>query len=302
MNIKEIIDYTRSEVLDDVIEPHNWTDLGLITNFNRAYEELAREAWCIIDSETVSVCRVPLYANQSLHSVSPKVVNVFDGSTLESNGHILFKRTESYLRNLINWKATIGTPVIMIMDSTNRKFSAYPKFDTTGYILGASNISFDAGTKTITAAVSMADFSAGDSFLVSGTTSNNGVFTVDSVGSTTIVVLETLVNETNVSAKLQLERDAALLRVARLPLVPYTEADLDLATPPTPEVDSQWHYGLANGIAKYAFLKPDSETYDPQQSQRNANVFEQFKGDVKLWVLIQMAGNENQCVPDIGTL
>ena len=302
MNVKEIIDYARSEVLDDALRPYLWSDKNLVIHFNRAYEELARESWCIIDSETASTCRVPLYANQTLHSLSPKVVNVFDGATLESNGHPMFKRTESYLRYLTNWKAATGTPILMIMDSSNRKISVYPKFDTTGYILGASNISFVSGTKTINLAVTPTGFVAGDSFLISGTVSNNGVFTVDSVGATSIVVLETLTTEPGTSAALRLERDAALLRVARLPLVPYTEADLDLATPPIPEIDTQWHYGLANGIGKYAFMKPDSETYDPQQSQKNAGMFEQFKNDVKLWVLIQTAGNENQCVPDLGAL
>ncbi len=257
MNIKELIDYTRVEILDDNKRPYKWTNLGLITNLNRAYEELARDSWCIIDSETASVCRVPLYASQTLHSLSPKVLYVFNGATMESNGWPLPKRSEGLMSGMINWKNVEGTPQIIIMDSSRRRISVFPKFNSTGLWQGASNVSFVTATSTISLAA--ADFDddleAGDSFLISGTVSNNGVFTVSTVSATEIVTVEALVNESNVSAKIQLERDAAILRVARLPLVPYVEADLDLGTPPTPEIDSQWHYGLANGIAKYCFLK-----------------------------------------------
>ena len=303
MNIKELIDYTRSEILDDVIWPYNWTDLGLITALNRAYEELAREAWCIIDSETASICRIPLYANQVLHTLSPKVINVFHGAILESNGYPLFKRTESYMRRFTNWRATTGTPVLLIMDSSNRKISTYPKFDTNGYYVGSMTFQRSAGTIMFAGASFDTYVSAGDTVEISRTVYNDGVFTVVTAAPTILTVVEDLVNETGpATGEIRLERDAALLRVARLPLVPYTPADLALVTPPTPEMDSQWHYGLANGIAKYAFLKPDSETYDPQQGQRHTGIFEQFKNDVKLWTLIQMSGNENQCVPDIGML
>jgi hypothetical protein len=306
MNIKEIIDYTRTEVLDDYKRPFLWTDLGLITNFNRAYEELARESFCIIDSEIAAIRRIPLYANQTLHVLDPRVVYVFD-AIRESDGWPLVRRTESFISGLVNWRAVVGTPVVIVMDSTNRKLSVYPKFSTDGYVLGVGNISFTATSpaKTITksgvSALLSSYFTVGKSFIVSGTVSNNGVFTVASSTATTIVVNETLTDESNKSAVLQLERDAALLRVARLPLVPYTPADLDLATPPTPEIDAQWHYGLANGIAKYAFLKPDSETYDPQQSQRHSNVFQAFKDEVKLNVLILMQG-EGPMSPHAGAL
>jgi len=301
MNIKEIIDNTRSDILDDTVRPYLWTDLGLITCLNRAYDELARDTWCIIDSETTAVCRVPLLAYQTLHSLHAKIVNVFD-ARLESNGHPLRKKTEAYMSGMYNWRASTGTPYLLVMDSTHRKFSAYPKYDDEGYILGASDISFDSASKTISTAVSTSDFSAGDSFAISGTTSNNGTFTVDSVGATSIVTVEALVDEALTSALIQLERDAAILRVARLPLVPYVPNDLELAIPPTPEIDASDHHGLMNGIAKYAYMKRDSETYDAELSARHAGIFQQFKDDLRLRMLILTSGNELQGSPHLGTL
>ena len=262
MNIAEIIAAVREDILDDLVLPYLWSNAALIRCLNRAYNELANDSWCIIDNETVAVCRVPLYANQTLHALHAKIVNVFD-AIRESDGYRLPKKTEAFMSGFTNWKVSVGTPYIIVMDSSNRKFSAYPKFNTDGYTLGVSDISFTATspaktiTKTGTSPLFSTYFTAGKSFLISGVVSNNGVFTVASSTPTTIVVNETIVDEPNTSAKLQLERDAALLRVARLPLVPYVPNDLSLATPPTPEIDAVDHDGLLHGISKYAYLKPE---------------------------------------------
>lgn len=64
MNIWDIIDITRSEILDDTLEPYKWTNKALLTHLNKAYEELCRESWCLIDATTASVCSINLLSNQ----------------------------------------------------------------------------------------------------------------------------------------------------------------------------------------------------------------------------------------------
>ena len=303
MNIAEIISFTRNEILDDAIQPYLWTDAGLVRHFNRAYEELARETYCIIDSSTVSVCQIPLLANQSLHTMSSKVLNVLD-SWLNSNGYQLYRKTEAYMRGYTNWRAHTGSPYWLIIDSQSRSIIPYPKYDTVGYVQGSSNITFDAVAKTITkAGETFTDhYETGDSLVVTGSTSNNGTFTLSNVADTVLTVDETVVDEVLCSALLQKVRDTVLMRVARLPLVTYTANDLELGTPPTPELDATYHYGMADGIAKYAYLKQDSETYDTQKAKRHGDAFEEFKSQVRLEVGILHSDGNNQFAPHLGTL
>jgi len=304
MNIAEIISLARSEILDDTISPRLWTDTGLVSYFNRAYDELVRETYCIVDSSTVSVCQVPLLANQSLHATSPKVLKILN-SWLNSNGYPLDRKTEAFMNGYFNWRATTGTyPYWLVMDSQNRYIVPYPKYDTTGYVAGASNITFDAGAKTITkiGETFTSHYATGDSIVVTGSLSNNGTLTLSNVTDTILTVNETPVNENLCSATLRKVRDTVLMRVARLPLVTYTANDLELATPPTPELDATYHYGLMDGIAKYAYLKQDTETYDPQKSKRHGDMFEEFKSKVLLEVSILTEGGNSQCYPHVGTL
>jgi hypothetical protein len=305
MNVLEIINYARSEILDDAVVPYLWSDASLISHLNRAYEELARESKCIIDSSTASVCTVNLLANTTLHALSSKVVYVFNARR-NSDGYPLIKKTEMFMEGYINWRASTGTaPYWIILDSQNRYFSIYPKYNTTGYIAGAADIQFVAATKKITkaGATFTSHFSTGDEVVITGTTSNNSTFTITNVADTELTVSETVVNESNTSAILKLVQDKALLRVARLPITLFTANDLALATPPTPEFDATYHYGLTHGIAKYAFLKPDSETHDIKASERHGSIFEQFKSDLALEMsMLMQDGNWSQGVPHWGTI
>jgi len=303
MNIAEIVSLVRNEVLDDAVMPYLWTNAGLVSHFNRVYDELVRETYCIVDSSTVSVCQVPLLANQSLHAASPKVLKILS-TWLNSNGYPLDRKTEAFMNGYFNWRATTGTyPYWLVMDSQNRNIVPYPKYDTTGYVAGASNITFNAAAKTITKVgeTFTSHYTTGDSIVVTGSLSNNGTLTLSNVTDTILTVNETPVNENLCSATLRKVRDTVLMRVARLPLVTYTASDLGLATPPTPELDATYHYGLMDGIAKYAYLKQDTETYDFERSKRHGDIFGEFKSSVALDMAILMEG-DTVCSPHLGTL
>ena len=65
------------------------------------------------------------------------------------------------------------------------------------------------------------------------------------------------------------------LRVNRLPVTAMAE-DTD-----TPEIDEQYHYDLALGIAHKAFLKPDTETFNKSASVENEARFTMTFGQQK---------------------
>lgn len=215
----------------------------------------------------------------------------------------LIPKTESYMElTTSNWRTATGTPIFRVMDTASRIFTVYPKFDLTGYISGSSNITFVASGGKIqkAGATFLSHFSIGDSLVVTGTTLNNGTFTLANVANTELTVSETLVNENSTSAILQKIREVAKLRVARLPLTMWTLAQLEGASPPSPEIDETYHTYLFDGIGKFAFLKQDVETYDPQKAESHRVAFEDLKSLVR-WDMAMLAEGDMICTPHYGS-
>lgn len=304
MNILEIVEMARSDILYDTIRPYKWTNNYLFHCLVRAYDELCRETKCIIDDTTTAVTEVPLLSNQSKYALHASVVYIFS-ARLESDGQPLTKKTESFMdTNFYGWRSTTGTPFWIIPDSSSRYFSIYPKYSTTGYILGDSDITFDitGAVYTITqATATFTDhFEEDDQIVITGTTLNNGTFTLSDVTDTVLTTTEVIADETLTSAKLQLINDTALLRVARKVVTRWVENDLAITTPPTPEIDVDLHYGLLDGIAKFAYLKQDSEVYDPQAAERHRLIFEDFKSKVR-FELEDLTSEQSVYTPHYGT-
>lgn len=61
--------------------------------------------------------------------------------------------------------------------------------------------------------------------------------------------------------------DTAMLDIVRLPILLETEGDV-------PEFDEIWHPDLVYGITGLAYLKRDSDTFDPTRSARDLQFFE----------------------------
>lgn len=303
MNIVEILDYVRIEILDDTVGPNYlWPDKQLVRHLNRAYEELCRESECLIDNSTAAVCQIPLLSNQGEYAYHAKILKIFDMRRSSDGGWILPK-TEEYMYGYTNWRSQTGTiPIFRIMNLRNRYFTIYPKYDTVGYVAGSSDISFAQATKIISRAGEdfTAHYASGDSIVVDGTTNNDGTFTIVTVAATAITVSEALVNESNTSATIQKVEDTALLRVTRLPITSWTEADLLVGTA-TPEIDVTYHMGLSDGVAKYAFGKQDTQTYDPRKAADHAKKFEDFKSDVK-WDILRLMEGDAIMSPHYGAL
>jgi hypothetical protein len=63
------------------------------------------------------------------------------------------------------------------------------------------------------------------------------------------------------------EADTALLDIERLPILLESDSDV-------PEIDEIWQTDLIYGITGLAYLKRDTDTFDPKKSERDFAIFE----------------------------
>lgn len=287
MHVGTWVSRYRIEVLDDNIEPYLWSNIEVINHLNDTIDECAEENLVISDQNTASVTTVKLLSNTTLHAVSDSIIHVRFGR-LNSTGYGLVKTTEDWLNaEVSDWRDTTGTDPTHFAPSAMKGYlSIYPRYDSTYYFAGNSDISFVSGTKTISQATG--DFSglvAGNEINISGTTNNNGYFTIVTVGTTSFTVSETVTTETNTSAIIKKVEDSLLLSVNRMPLTAFTVADIAAETVIT-DIKAIHHAKLFNGAAKRAYLKPDSETYDKGKAEYHRQLFDKDKRRMKLTTIL----------------
>jgi hypothetical protein len=116
------------------------------------------------------------------------------------------------------------------------------------------------------------------------------------VAATEITTNEALVGESLTSATLRKVCDTLLMVVNRLPLVPFTVADITATPAVAPEIKTMYHRELIYGIGREAFLKEDTQTLDLLASDRNGKRFEIFKAKVKKDLIFQNR-SERQASP-----
>jgi hypothetical protein len=297
MTVTDIINYTRSSVLDDADpQKYLWEDVELIFLLNRAYNEIIKIPY-IKDQSTTSIVQIKLLSNLGVYSLDSRILKI-DSARLSVNNTPMDREIETRLdATITGWRNLTGTPKKYCPGAYSGYMSIYPKFDNVGEVIGASNISFDLATKTISG-VNLSVFVAGDSFNVSGTTLNNGYYTVATAG-TSIIVSETLADELNQSATIRKVRDTMLLNVGRLGTARFTVADIAANTEIT-EMRDDHVEGLTDGIAKRAFLKPDTYTYFPQKAEYHRGLFEEFKKVVKRDIILLHKPDKSR-VPRSGT-
>ena len=284
ITVTEVIDQTREELLDDTDDQdYLWSNSELIHHLNRAFNELVKPALPIIDQTTAAIRTIKLLSNVGIYALDSRVIQVTEARLeTDTTFNHLTKTTEKRLNETVSdWRNETGTPREYCPGSATGYLSIYPKFDDTWEIEGASDISFVAATKTISqTGGNLSAFAEGTEFYVSGTTSNNGYFTVVTEGTTSLVVAETLVNESNTSAILRKVRDTLLMTVSRLPTARFSITDYNDGTIITGIRDDHID-GLHDGIAKRAYLKPDTQTYYPEKAKVHHDLFEVFKKEVK---------------------
>jgi hypothetical protein len=285
-----IIDLTRKTVLDDTVGPeYKWKDDELIHYLNIICEELYSETFLVEDRATAALTQLKLLSNLGVYDLSALVLNVKDGAKLSVNTNrnygVLKRTSEAYLDQLRSaWREITDTvPQRYIPDCGRNSMEIYPKFPNTGEVVGASNLTFTASTKKISKVGE--DFTAhyvvGDEINISGTTLNNRYVTAAAVAATEITTNEVLVDESLTSATLRKVCDTLLMVVNRLPLTPFTVADLTASPGVAPEFKVKYHRELPYGIGREAFLKEDTQTLNPEASKSNGVRFEVLKTKIK---------------------
>lgn len=299
--VADVISWTRKLALQDEALPYLWSDEELIYCFNRCYNELVKPS-LIKDQSTTAIVEIKLLSNLGLYALDSRIIQV-NSARLETDTAFLTRTTEARLDATVSdWKNETGTPREFAPSSASGYLSAYPKFDDTWEYVGASDISFVVATKTISQ--TGGDFSGlvvGDVVSISGSgvTANDTTFTVVTVGTTSFTVSETVTVGTNTSATIRKVRDTLLMSVTRLPASRFVVSDIENDTHIT-EIRDDHIDGLTDGIAKRAFLKPNSQTLDVNKAEYHRGLFEEFKKEVRRDMIL-LNKPDRTCVPRSGT-
>ncbi len=286
--VADVISLTRESVLDDNDpQKYLWSNTELIFLLNRACNELVKPS-LIKDQSTVAIVEIKLLSNLGLYPLDSRVLQI-DNARLETNTTYgpLVRTSETRLNQTISdWRSLTGTPREFAPSAASGYLSIYPKFDDTGEYIGSADISFSGTTITQTDG-DFSDLTAGDEVTITGATNsgNNSTFTVATVGTDSFTVTGALTTESSSSATIRKVRDTLLMTVSRLPSARFTTADITAATAIT-EIRDDHIDGLVDGIAKRAFLKPDSYTYYPKKAEDHRVLFEEFKKQVKRDIIL----------------
>ena len=270
MNVVQLIALARAR-LDDTRIPYLWSDDELLTYLVKVTYEWHREVAPIRDSTTPEVTRIYLLSNTHTYSIHPSILKIVV-AILDSTGVPLHPITESDLYGFsTSWRKNTGQPYLYIPQYETGSIRIVPYYDAVGYVGGQSV--FSGNIVTINTTEDLRNhFSNGDMINISGTALNDGVYTITNVSIDTITVSVSLANE-SANALLRKVRDTLLLSVDRMMVTP-----LSLSEPTrSPEIRVENHMDLVDGILREAYLKADTETYDPQRSMRHSVSFETAK-------------------------
>jgi hypothetical protein len=278
MNTKEILTSTRVDKLDDVKGYGKgyelWKDEELLRHLNFVLNEWCRQTLCLRDSSTEAICKISLLANQYIFPMDSRIVALHKGRLLSGWPNIEIKDELWLDDNIFSWETRVGEPRYLVPDYEAAKLRIVPYFNTDGYFSGA--MTFSLADKSITKAG--ANFSTylsvGNQVVISGTTSNLGTKTVVTATADAFTVSEAVTDETPSAAIIQKVRDTLWLSTSRLPLVQLTLAAWETLSP---EINFDYHPKLIDGILREAYLKQDTECYDPKAADRHRILFETSK-------------------------
>ncbi len=276
MNVSELASLTRSLALDDTIEPYLWENTEFISALNRSIRQLYKVTGVKIDQETAAITQIKILSNLGIYDLDSRVLRIKEGRLLTNTtyGPLAITTEENLNHTVSTWRDSTGTPTTICPNAASGRITIYPKFDDTGEVVGDSDISFTVTSNTITkVGETFTDhYTVGDEINISGTTLNNGYFTLATVGTTTMTTVGALATEALQSATLRKVCDTLQLTVVRLPLTEFTTADIALATDIS-DLRADYHEDLIDGIASILYLKPDSQTFDPKKAEQHRQLF-----------------------------
>lgn len=126
MTLSDLIEQARIRADDTVSTAYLWTDAEWKRYANEAEREACRRARLIVDSTTVSVCRVTLAAGTKTYSLDPRVIFI---RRAKLSGVAVPLRRVSYRdldRSVPGWEDETGEPMAHVPDMDTGKFRPYP--------------------------------------------------------------------------------------------------------------------------------------------------------------------------------
>ncbi len=279
-----IIEVARS-MLDDTVETYRVSNTELIFDLNESFNELAADTLLITDQNTAATCQIKVLSNVGQYALDDRVLAVKYArlSSDTSYGSMIRISEDKLEQFIVDWRGDNDTPRYYAPGSSMGYIRIYPMFADTSEVVGASNISFAVTTNTITKPLETftAHYAVGDEINISGTTLNNGYFTLATVGTTTMTTVGALATEDLKSATLRKVEDTLMMTVNRMPLTPFTVADCASTSTTAPEIKSLYHGGLIDGMLKRAFLNDNTQIYNPKRAEDHRVIFEGFKQKVR---------------------
>lgn len=130
MNLGALLTATR-ELLDDTVEPYQWSDESLVRKLNNAVREVCLRARLLKDDEVScpELCRVPLTTGQAMTCYAPEIL-VVRHARLESTHRKVWALTaESMDATRGRWQdenQTPGEPTFMVMDLSQKSLRLHP--------------------------------------------------------------------------------------------------------------------------------------------------------------------------------
>ena len=288
MYIESIIEEAR-DLLGDTKAPYLWSEKEMLRSYKNVINEFCRETFIYTDETTEGVCYIYLLPGVASYTLSPYVLAINSGY-LSTNKSPVYPISQKILNEVsYDWRSATGTPYRFIPNIEQQKIRVYPYYLLTqdAYFIGASNATFAVTANTITVAAggfTAAGFAADDHIVISGTTLNNGDFTIHTVTNTIITTHEALATEALTSADIRTIVDTMIMNVSRLPDMSALTVDTwDTTSPP---IQERWHSKLVPGILAQSLRKRDSETFDIKELDRAqaewASVIQDAKRDVIL--------------------
>jgi len=288
VNLQEIIDYERSSVLDDVTLPQDWFDAQLVLYANEAQNIICRDARILIDATTAAVCNIATVAGTFDYELASSIIYVTSVKLLSEE-----LLTLDVAPTPAEWAAgatvTGGTSNKTCYIKEKLTSTTYTIQNRTGeFTLGESlsdgtNAADQGATYPLVTDSSESPYQLSKRTLVEMNRISN--WRSGTTGKPTSYLLD----YRSGYIALYPAPDAVYtvkLTVIRYPITAFSTTSM---SGQTPEIASQYHHALLDGIAWQAFLKRGENTYNPQRSDYYYKLFRKAISDMKITQNMQHA-------------
>jgi hypothetical protein len=278
MITSDILSLSR-ERLQDTKAPFLWESWELLLYLNQAYNEWVKESGCILDDSTPAIIQIPILCNQPTYALHPQITEVRYGRLFTAKKDVKVKSDIWLSQFILDWKYATGTVEYMVPDYDSGKIRVVRFPDPSlGYFSKAFVFTASDNSISQTGAKFSGTLSAGDEVVISGTTSNGtdiipATFTVVTATADSFTVLEDITDETASAGVIRKVIDTLYLTVTRLGAA-LTATGMDTQSP---EMRTEDHIKLVDGIMREAYLKKDADTLDPKASMEHGEIFEHNK-------------------------